>query len=141
VEVEGKDLTSTGGGGAYASLEPGDYEAVLTDVEDYDYRARGASWGWLWLFTVEGLPFKVFTSFSPASRWKLVEVVRAFAPETLAEGVNEVDPNAFIGLSCGAHVDFRTPPEEADPTQPNYKEIKYVFVLPPESRPEEPPTI
>jgi hypothetical protein len=141
VEVQEKDLSSSGGGGAYAALPPGDYEALLKDVEDYDKRDKGGQWGWLWTLEIEGLPFRLYTAFSTGSRWKLVETVRAFDPTMLEEGINEVDPNLFIGMTCGAHVDFRHDPETADPNQPNFKEVKYLFTLPPEERPEAPPAI
>ncbi|NIT79244.1 MAG: hypothetical protein GWN58_12860, partial [Anaerolineae bacterium] len=40
--------SSRSGGGAYAEIEvPGDYEVTLLDVEDYDKRAEGKSYGWV----------------------------------------------------------------------------------------------
>jgi len=129
--IEADDLQSSGGG-AYAALEvPNDYEAVLMSVEDYDYRDRGKSNGWIFNFEIEELPFKVYVAFSKAARWKLLEVFGAFDENILMESSNlELDPDLYVGRKVGAHVDFDKSDEEWDENSPRYREIKYVFALP-----------
>jgi hypothetical protein len=117
------------GAGSYDELEtPGDYEAVLFAVEDYDKRAEGRSYGWIWTFHVEGLPFKEYTSFSPAARWKLVELLQAFGVEVDA-GINTVDPDAFVGTAIGATVDWDPTDDKWDGTSPRYRRLARFFQL------------
>lgn len=132
-EITAEDLESSkrgAGSSAYNMLEvPADYEAQLVSVEDYDKRSEGKSHGWVWEFSIEDLPFRVYTSFSLSARWKLIEVISAFVPGTLGTGVNDVDPSEFVGMSVGAHVDFDVPEPKWDGNSPRYREIKYVFPL------------
>ena len=129
IEIEESDRSS---GSAYADLAPGDYEAVLSDVTDYDKTDQGKGRGWVWDFLVEGLPFREYTSFSKASRWKLVQVVEAFQPDVLDVGINEIDPNTFIGARCGVYIDWEKDPDTLPEGEPNFKRIKEVFALPTE---------
>lgn len=135
LEISEKDIQSAGedrpDSSAYALLEvPADYEAVLTDVSDYDYRDQGKSYGWIWNLEVEGLPFRIYTAFSTNARWKLVETLRAFEP-ALSAGALEQDPNRFVGKSVGAHLDWQYDPDTLEEGKANYREIKYLFPLPP----------
>jgi len=130
IEVTAEDLERKPGGGSYGNLEvPADYEAQLVSVEDYDKRSVGKSFGWIWNFDIEGLPFRVYTSFSLPARWKLIEVVSAFAPSQINPGINDIDPATYVGMTVGAHVDFDVSEEKWDGTSPRYREIKYVFPL------------
>lgn len=119
------------GGGAYASLEvPGDYEAVLKDVSDYDYRAKGKSYGWIFTYSVEtpmggSVDFLVHLSFGENARWKLTETLLAHG-EDLSVGLNTVDPNGLIGDVVGAHIDFQ---KDGDGQPGKYREIVKVFSL------------
>lgn len=126
-EITDKDLAGDGGGGFGALEVPMDYEALLVRVDDYDYRDRGKSWGWVWHFEIEDLPFKVFTAFGTNARWKLIETVQVF--DALVTGINEVDPDSYVGMTVGAHVDFDTPADEWDGQSTRYREIKYLFPL------------
>lgn len=127
-----KDQLEGDGGGAYASIEvPGDYEVVLKEVSDYDYRAKGKSYGWLFVYDCEtptggSVPFNMYLSFGENARWKLVEVLRAHGVD-LSEGMNSVDPNALVGEVVGAHIDFPRN-DDGEPTS-KYREITEVFSL------------
>lgn len=131
IPVTAGDLAGNGGG-AYASLEvPGDYELVLRDVEDYDYRAKGKSYGWLFLYDCEtpaggSVEFRVYVSFNENARWKMIEVLEAHGCD-LSEGLNTVDPNALIGDVIGGHIDFPRD-NDGNPTS-KYREIRQVFSL------------
>lgn len=135
IPVSTEDLESkgSGGGGAYASIEvPGDYEAVLAKVEDYDKRGEGKSWGWVFYYSVEtpdgkNVEFKTYISFGQNARWKLIEVMEAHDAD-LSEGLNEIDPNAFVGDTIGAHIDFPRDPDTDEPTS-KYREIRSHFSL------------
>jgi len=136
LEATAKDLSGDGGG-AYASIEvPGDYEAVLVDVNDFDNRQKGGSWGWRFSYGVETptggqVVFDEYLGFSPKSRWKIVQIMEAHGVP-LEEGINELDPNALIGEVVGVHIDF--PRDEHGEPSDKYREITQVFSLvnPPE---------
>lgn len=127
------------GGGNYDSLEvPNDYSATLTKVEDFDNRQKGGSFGWVFHYDIEGLAFRTWLSFKETARWKLTETLRAFGVE-LQVGDLQIDPEALVGMEVGAHVDF--PPDYykaleqgLTPDRP-YREIRWVFALPPENAP------
>ena len=107
--VTDEDLESAGAPSYDAIEVPGDYEATLTAVEDYDKRDKGGSHGWIFTYRIMGLPFKMWVAHSPASRWKLIEVVHAHAPGFFdvrdADGASKpVNPDAFVGSTVGAHV-------------------------------------
>lgn len=132
LDITAADLEGSGGG-SYAALEvPGDYEMVLKDVEDYDKRKTGGSWGWIFVYDVlpgdgaEVLEFKVYLSFSKASRWKLVKTLEAHEAD-MTEGINNVDPNVHIGEVVGGHIDFPRD-KEGEPTS-KYREVRDVFSL------------
>lgn len=122
-------LADAGGGAAYASLEvPGDYTAVLNGVEDYDKSASGGGQGWIFSFLVEGLRFKYWIPFSEASRWKLIRAVQAFSPSFFEDGgdVTTIDPNAFVGQTVGARVDYEND-DDGNPIEGGRKIIHYIF--------------
>lgn len=137
IPVAENDLTGDGGG-AYASLEvPGDYEAVLKDVLDYDYRDKGKSYGWLFIYSVEtpiggSVDFSVHLSFGENARWKLIETLIAHGVD-ISLGLNTVDPNVLVGEVVGAHIDFQ---KDNDGKPGKYREIVKVFSLV-----EEPPAV
>jgi hypothetical protein len=97
-------------GASYASLEvPGDYEARLVRIEDYDNRSKGRSHGWIAYFSIEGLEFRTWIAHSDAARWKLIEFTHAFRPgffeDRNPDGTSKpVNPNEFVGETVGAHV-------------------------------------
>lgn len=114
---------------AYSAIVvPGDYVATLKDVQDYDFRSRGKSFGWLFLFDIMGCEFKEYVSFSEEARWKLIQVWDSLGgdPEI---GVNNMDPNILIGREAGAHVDWQTDPTLLGENDVNYREIKYLFPI------------
>ena len=134
LEIDQSDFDSTGGG-AYAELEvPADYEATLSDVEDYDYTDRGKSRGWIFHYGVETpsgstATFKTWLSFNKNARWKLIEVLEAHG-FPIEEGINSVDPNQFIGEVVGVHLDFGTEKDENGNEVPSaFREIKSIFNL------------
>lgn len=130
IPVTSEDLAGSKGG-AYAEIEvPGDYEAVLVDVEDYDKRPE-KGYGWKFVYEVETpsggtVPFNTYCSFSANARWKLMEVLKAHEAD-LSEGPNNVDPNAFIGDVIGTTIDFPRD-KNGEPTS-DYREIRAHFSL------------
>lgn len=104
------DEIANAGGGSYATLEvPADYPAVLESVEDYEKTEKRTAPGWVLKFRIEGLPFQYWISHSDASRWKLIEMVEAFAPgffETRADDgtTQPINPGGWVGQTVGAHV-------------------------------------
>jgi hypothetical protein len=134
IPVDESDLANEGGGGgAYAELEvPNDYEAVLKDVSDYDKRSEGKTFGWVFEYEVEtpsgaSVPFKTFLSMSKKARWKLIEVCEAHGVN-LAEGLNDVDPNALVGDVIGVTIDFPRDKDTDEPTS-DFREIRSHFAL------------
>ena len=119
-------IEGTGNGGAYAELDvPGDFEATLRDVEDYDYRDRGKSFGWIFVYGVETpdgkeVPFKVWLSLGENARWKIHETLLAHGI-VVESGPLDVDPNTLIGEMVGAHIDF----DEEE----KYRQIETLFNL------------
>jgi hypothetical protein len=115
-----------GGGGAYAEIEtPSDHLFTCTDVNDH---TSDNGKGWVWTFELETdsgatLEFKSWTMFSPASRWKLVQLKEAFGDD-VEVGVEEMDPNSYIGDTLWGTVDFPRDKETGDPTS-KFREIVY----------------
>lgn len=128
VEITAEDLASAKRGPRdydYNDIEvPGDYEAILEDVNDH---TKGENVGWKFTFSILGCPFDEYVMLTKASRWKFVQTMTAFG-YPLAEGIDNFDPNAFIGTSVGATVDWQKDPEQAG-DGPNYREIKALFPL------------
>jgi len=128
IPITDDDLNPTGnaGGGAYAELEvPGDFEAVLKAVEDYDKRAEGKSQGWIFKYGVETplgreVSFDVYLSFGDNARWKLIA--------DLEVGLANIDPNSFVGDTIGVHIDFPRDKVTDEPTS-YYREISSCFAL------------
>jgi hypothetical protein len=120
-------------GGAFAELDvPGDYEATLTDVNDYDKTAEGKSKGWVFEYEVETpsgatVPFSTWLSFGLKARWKMVEVLEAHDAD-LSAGLNDVDPNAHVGDVIGVHIDFPRDKDTDEPTS-QYRELRAHFSL------------
>lgn len=130
-----EDLDDTGGGagGAYAAIDvPGDYKMNLIEVEDYDKRSEGKSYGWVFTYTVDGgggpAEFKTWLSFSDAAAWKLSEVLAAHGIQ-LEPGVEaNIDPESLVGDVVGGHIDYPRDKVTDKPTS-NYREIRQVFAL------------
>jgi hypothetical protein len=142
IAVEAAQLEA-GGGAAFAALPvPIDLVARIDDVNDYDKTKEGGTKGWKWdmvtdgndALALDGLPFPYWTSFSKASRRKLVQALLA-AGLDIAEGVNTVNPNEAIGAYVGVRVDYPRDYYEAkkngtlETEGPFYKEIRYMFAL------------
>lgn len=109
-------------GGSYSAIPvPSEQRATLVDVLDYD--KGGGKAGWEWKLLIMGAPFSVFTSFSEPARWKLVQTVEAFDPNVAIVGLQNIDPNVYIGMETMAFVDW----QYAVGTEPNYREVKYLF--------------
>lgn len=133
INVTAEDLAGGQGGGAYAELEvPGDYEAILREVSDYDKRKEGKSWGWIFEYEVETpsgkmVTFKAWLSFGQNARWKLIEVLEAHDVD-MSEGLNNVDPNALVDDVIGVHIDFPRDKETDEPTS-EFRELRAFFPL------------
>lgn len=104
---------------------PSDQLATLVDVEDYDKRDQGKSYGWIFTYEILGAPFTEYLSFGENARWKIREHLESHGVEL--EEISALDPNDLIGSVVGAHVDWQTDPDLLDADAPNYREIKYVF--------------
>lgn len=122
-----------GGGGLYSEIEvPGDYEAVLVDVNDYDNRFKGGTNGWIFEYEVttptsqKQVTFKEWISFSENARWKLAQVFDAHEVD-YSEGLDTVDPNELIGDAIGARIDF--PRDKDDEPTSKYREIVAFFPI------------
>lgn len=122
-------------GGAYAEIDvPGDYEVVLSGIEDYDFTERGKSKGWLATFACEtpsggNVDFDDYMSFSEGARFKIDQFFEAFAPGLLVEeATNRLDPAAYVGQTVGAHIDFPRAKETNEPTSP-YRQIQRIFAI------------
>jgi hypothetical protein len=116
--------------GSYAALDPGEYEATLAGVEDYDKRHQGKTHGWVWNFEVLGLPFKMWTAFTEKSLWKLAEVVGAFDQSKvndILDGVIDVDPNDYIGMTCVGEIVWEKDPATLPADEVNYKRLAAVW--------------
>lgn len=115
------------GGGAYSAIPvPSDQIATLVDVNDYDKRAAGKSHGWVWKFMVLGAEFEEYTSFT--AKWKIDQVITALGGD-VSVGINNIDPNLYIGLEAGAHLDWQRDPNTLGENESNFREIKYFFPL------------
>lgn len=144
IEFESGDFSTASG--AYAELDvPGDYEAVLVKVDDYDYRDRGKSYGWIFIYEVETpsgntVPFNVHLSFGKNARWKIAETYAAHGFD-VKEGINNLDPDSLVGDVIGVHIDFGTEKDENGQEVPSaYREIKSLFALADEPEGELEPT-
>lgn len=114
---------------AYSAITvPGDYVAVLKDVQDYDFRSKGKSHGWVFIFEIMGCEFKDYVSFGENARWKLIQTWEALGGD-INVGVNNMDPNTLIGSEAGARVDWQKDPATLGENDVNYREIKYTFPI------------
>jgi hypothetical protein len=89
------------------------------------------------------LSFTEHISILPNSRWKLLQTFEAHG-QPLESGKGKVDPVALIGTEVGARVDFPKAYYDAkkknhgqEPPGKWYREIGWVFELPPEEAPED----
>lgn len=122
-------------GGAYAEIDvPGDYEVILTSIENYDFTDRGKTRGWLASFSCEtpsgnSVNFDDYMSFGESSKFKIDQFFEAFAPGSLVEETtNDLDPNEFVGKTVGARIDFPRNKETGEPTSP-YRGISWIFAI------------
>lgn len=114
----------------YDEIEvPQDYIATLATVEDYDSGdEQTPKPGWKWTFMVEGLPFNEWTSFATAARWKIVQVVEGMGGE-LTSGLNDIDPDSYVGSEVGVTVNWDPPDNKWDGVETRYKRIEKFFPL------------
>src|SRR3990167_4812404 len=82
----------------------GDYEAYIKTIEDYDKPPPdGKGPGWKWTFIVKGLSFKESTSFSPAARFKIQQILTALGVPVEEQGTM-FDPNTAICQKVGVSI-------------------------------------
>ncbi len=131
-----KELTDAatpgGGGGGYGAIEvPGDYEAVLLSVEDYDKTADGKTKGLVFSYGVDGgggeVPLNMYVAEGANSNWKRLEIFAAHGIVPEAGVAFNFDGAAFIGDIVGVHVDY--PRDDNDVPTSNYREIRQIFAL------------
>lgn len=127
LSVSEEALTPRGTGTYSAIPVPSDQRAKLVDVRDYD-KGPGRI-GWEWKLDILGCDFSVYTNFNDAARFKLVDTVEAFDPGRVVIGLNDLDPNMYIGMEVGAHIDWQKDPETLAEGESNFREIKYLFSL------------
>ena len=120
--------------GQYSDLEvPGDYEVVLTAVENYDKTDVGKSKGWVATYSCEtpsggSVNFDDYLSFSEAAQFKIDAFFQAHAPGLLAEEVEStLNPSDFIGTKVGARIDF--PRNKQGEQTGDFRGIVRVFAL------------
>ena len=106
---------------------PGDYEAILVDVNDHESTRTGNK-GWKFSYEVMGCPFDDYVMHTKSAKWKVLSTMEALG-FPIEEGVENFDPNAYIGGVVGAHIDWQTPEEDLEDGAPNYREIKDIFSL------------
>ncbi len=120
------------GGGLYNEIEvPGDYEVRLETIEDYD-KGEGRK-GWVFTYSCETssggfVEFKEFLSFSEKARWKIFEVFEAHGSTSEEGTTRELDPNALVGSTVGAFIDFPRDKTTGEATS-QYREIVKIFTL------------
>ena len=120
--------------GQYSDIEvPGDYELVLTAVENYDKTSEGKSKGWVASYDCETpnggtVNFDDYLSFSEAAQFKIDAFFQAHAPGLLAEEVESVlDPTKFIGTKVGGRIDF--PRNKQGEQTGDFRGIVRIFAL------------
>ncbi len=133
-EKELKDAATPGGGGGggYGAITvPGDYEAVLLSVEDYDKTADGKTKGLLFSYGVDGgggeVPFNMYVAEGPNSNWKRLEIFAAHGIVPQAGVPLNFDGAAFIDDIVGVHIDY--PRDDNDVPTSTYREIRQIFAL------------
>ena len=120
-------VQSNSGGGSYAALDPGVYDATLSKVELYDKRAQGKTHGWILHFDVAGLNFRTWVAVTERAWWKIEESVRAFdaaAADLVAQGVLDFDFEDYLGMSVQCEIGWQKDPETVPEGETNYKELK-----------------
>jgi hypothetical protein len=105
---------------------PSDQIAKLVDVSDYDKGENKR--GWKFTYEVLGAKFDEYISFNSAARWKLIQVAQAHG-YPIEQGVNNIDPNLFVGTEVGARIDWEKDPSSLAEGESNYRTIKYLFPL------------
>lgn len=123
-----------GPGGAYAEIEvPGDYEVVLVGVENYDFTKDGKTKGWVATYSCEtpsggSVTFDDYLAFTDKAQFKIDQFFEAHASGLLQDEVETVlDPNAYVGTTVGAHIDFPRD-KQGNPTS-TYRGIERIFPL------------
>lgn len=108
-------------------LKPGPADVELVSVKDH-VGLKSGNPGWKWTFREirTGETFDIYTMFSTAARWKLTETLNAFGWES-EDGLNEVDPNLYVGLVVTGDFDFQQEDEfSSGMGGPQYLELKRV---------------
>jgi hypothetical protein len=112
IKFEEKDFQERA---SYDDLEPGEYLAVCTDVEDA--QASTGNVGWKFIFDVKGLPLNMTVWLRGGGKWKVREVFNALGyPLSPADDLSMLDPNALIGGQCVAKV-VKVPRDPANPEE------------------------
>ena len=134
-EKELIDASTPGGGGGgsgYGAIEvPGDFEAILRSVEDYDKTSEGKTKGMVWEYGVDGgggeVSFFMYVADGAKSSWKRLEIFAAHGITPQPEVAFNFDPAGFVNDVVGVHIDY---PRDAngDPTS-NYREIRQIFAI------------
>jgi hypothetical protein len=126
------DELPSSGGGLYNEIEvPGDYEVRLEAVEDYDKGPDRK--GWIFIYSCEtpsggSVEFKSYLSFNKAARWKIMDTFDAHGSSSEDGVQRELDPNALIGSSVGAFIDYPRDKSTGEPTS-QYRGIEKIFTL------------
>jgi hypothetical protein len=130
------DELPSSGGGLYNEIEvPGDYEVRLEDVENYDKGDDRK--GWIFIYSCEtpsggSVEFKSYLSFSKKARWKIFDTFDAHGSPSAEDTSRELDPNALIGSTVGAFIDYPRDKSTGEPTS-QYRGIEKIFALADES--------
>ena len=119
---------------SYDDLEPGEYIALCTDVEDAT--ASTGNVGWKFKFEVKGLPVAMTVWLQGGGKWKVREVFNALGfPLSPTDDLSMLDPNALIGGQCVAKI-VKVPRDKDDLSEGYWTNIERVVPYVSEPVPE-----
>ena len=115
ISISADDLQGNGGG----QITAGEHEATVIGVEEFTSQAGND--GWKWIVQIGGLELKMYTMFTPESKWKLLEVMTSLGVP-MEEGEIDFNPNDYINKKIGVELI-----EDAEDTR--YLDIKKTFPI------------
>ena len=115
ISISADDLQGNGGG----QITAGEHEATFIGVEEFTSQAGND--GWKWIVQIGGLELKMYTMFTPESKWKLLEVMTSLGVP-MEEGEIDFNPNDYINKKIGVELI-----EDAEDTR--YLDIKKTFPI------------